>query len=148
MRMKNAGDSGESKLNLTPMIDVVFLLIIFFMLVTQFSNLKITAGILLPDMTESRETESGERLIINVQFVNADKIYIWIDQRQYGEDELKKRLKAEARLKWNNGEQLSDLFVLVRCDFRVHYKHVQGLIMKLLKEKIWKMSFATIKDQT
>ena len=61
------GGPGELALNLTPMIDVVFLLLIFFMLATTFMDPEREIDLDLPEASSSlaQDTERDE-LIINV----------------------------------------------------------------------------------
>jgi biopolymer transport protein ExbD len=59
--------SGDVRANMTPMVDVVFLLIIFFMLVAQISRQRVVE-VELPRIEESVSTEiEGEgRTVVNV----------------------------------------------------------------------------------
>ena len=68
MRIRDPEEGGEElQLNLTPMIDVVFLLLIFFMLATTFLNPEKEIGIELPEaqFASMDQTELDE-MIINV----------------------------------------------------------------------------------
>lgn len=66
--MKIRRDEEESlSLNLTPMIDVVFLLIIFFMVSTTFLNLEKEMDLNLPEAASGRPEEmETDEVIINV----------------------------------------------------------------------------------
>ena len=55
MRFSSHSDEGDADINLTPLIDVVFLLLIFFMVTTTFSR---EAEIKL----ELPEADSGEEI--------------------------------------------------------------------------------------
>jgi len=61
-------DSNEDEpiLNLTPMIDVVFQLLIFFMVATTFLDPEKEIGIELPEATSGVASEEAEELIINI----------------------------------------------------------------------------------
>ena len=67
MNIQVEDNDHELALNLTPMIDVVFLLLIFFMVATTFLDPEREIGIELPE-AESGTTleEAPEELIINV----------------------------------------------------------------------------------
>ena len=57
----------EPTLNLTPMIDVVFLLIIFFMVGARFTELEREFNINLPTVSEARPlTDPPDRIEVNV----------------------------------------------------------------------------------
>lgn len=61
-------DADEARLNLTPMIDVIFLLIIFFMTVARLTTIVSTAPVDLPEASEADAdvTHPPGRLIVNV----------------------------------------------------------------------------------
>ena len=69
MKMGRA-KADDMEMDMTPMIDVVFLLIIFFMIVSQFSNLQVEELTLpysaFPD--EEKEEEDPNILVLNVMF--------------------------------------------------------------------------------
>ena len=57
----------EPNLNLTPMIDVVFLLIIFFMVGTRFTQLERQYDINLPTVSDAQPlTEKPDDIVVNV----------------------------------------------------------------------------------
>ena len=65
---KRLDTGGDVEMNMTPMIDVTFLLIIFFMVVTELSRLEVDQNVRLPHIDMSvldREPDPG-RLVLNV----------------------------------------------------------------------------------
>ncbi len=61
------GTVEEPKLDLTPMIDIVFLLIIFFMVGTQFTEMERQYDIQLPTVTDAKPlTNLPDDIIVNV----------------------------------------------------------------------------------
>lgn len=66
MPLKTHNDEQPS-LNLTPMIDIVFLLIIFFMVGTQYSELERSIELEVPRVTDSGAlTAAPEKRVVNV----------------------------------------------------------------------------------
>lgn len=66
MAKKQRNSSDEMKINLTSMLDIVFLLIIFFLLVVNFTAQDVPElEIPKPDVSQSYELDT-ERIIINV----------------------------------------------------------------------------------
>ena len=59
--------------NLTPLLDVVFQLITFFMLVINFSNENYDARVRLPVATSARPLEEGEKVSEDRLVLNVDK---------------------------------------------------------------------------
>ena len=68
MRIREQQDSADEPMfNLTPMIDVVFQLLIFFMLATTYKQEERELGIELPSAASAREPEPlPEEIVINV----------------------------------------------------------------------------------
>lgn len=65
--------------NITPLIDVVFLLVIFFLVASHFARSEPTEVVELPTATQPTEDDQPRRLIITVQkdgtyFVNAEQV--------------------------------------------------------------------------
>lgn len=105
MPLKTHMDDAPS-LNLTPMIDVVFLLIIFFMVGTKFAELERKIGLRVPEVTNAGAlTAAPEKKVVNVY---ADG-KVTLDRRPVTLDELIAHLHA-AR------SEYQDLGVLVRGD--------------------------------
>jgi len=68
-RKKGSGASaGELTFDMTPMIDVVFQLIIFFMVVLSFKKEEVEAGLVLPvaDEAKPQQKEQEELFVVNV----------------------------------------------------------------------------------
>ncbi|HKJ23634.1 MAG TPA: biopolymer transporter ExbD [Myxococcota bacterium] len=62
-----AGEGDEMTLNLTSLIDVVFLLLIFFMVATTFLDPEREIGIELPEASSAElRAESPDEIVINV----------------------------------------------------------------------------------
>ena len=77
-------------MNMTPMIDVVFLLIIFFMLVTQFTQQMLHGAILLPVAHQSMVDDPEKRMVVNV---DSDGKYFYMGH-QYTKEQLQSRIVA------------------------------------------------------
>jgi biopolymer transport protein ExbD len=92
MRRKKARDEEESEVNLTPMLDVVFIMLIFFIVTASFVK---EAGIDVnrPDAATAEKKERG-----NILVAITDSGQIWIDKRQVDPRALRaniERLHAE-----------------------------------------------------
>jgi biopolymer transport protein ExbD len=128
----------QPKLNMTPMIDVVFLLIIFFMLVSEFQRMELEV-IMLPFALEAKEEakDQQERIIINVN----EKGVIKVAGRKYEPEELQEELKRRAQASRKDAQGLPVLAVKIRGDARCEYKYVQDAMVQAMRAYIWKMSF-------
>ena len=109
----------EPTLNLTAMLDVMFLLIIFFMLGTRFIVDERKIGLRVPEVVDrgGALTAAPARKEVNVQrdgTITLDKAPVTLEQ-------LTERLAAARR-------QYSDLGVLVRGDARGEFQNVAAVL--------------------
>ena len=126
---------------MTPMIDVTFLLIIFFMCVTEMKDSE-RSKLVLP------RTVNGEpdvvpvpgRLLINV--LSDGKIQI--NARPYTEAELNVTLKAHYTMSVANPGETSEKPILVRADRSTKYEDVQNVMQKCMDNRLYKISFAAL----
>lgn len=134
----------EAKLDMTPMIDCVFQLLIFFMIVTDLTKQQ-TPDLVLPTVPNAVvEKPPRDLLILNVvpRPSDRDKCDIFLATRKLTEPELEGILKEEAKLS-ETREQLSDQEVLIRGDENARYGEVQ-LIMwhcQMTNPPIYKVKF-------
>jgi biopolymer transport protein ExbD len=117
MPLKTHMDEQPS-LNLTPMIDIVFLLIIFFMLGTKFSELERKIGLRVPEVSNAEAlTPAPEPRVVNVYRDGA----ITLDRTPVTLQELTQTL-ADAR------GQYPELGVLVRGDADGRFQRVAEVL--------------------
>ena len=104
----------QPTMNMTPMIDVVFNLIIFFMVGTQMTDPERQIDLKVPRVADRGAlTAAPERKVVNVY---RDGV-ITLDRQQVTIDQLKHRLAAARK-------QYEDLGVLVRGDSEGKFQHV------------------------
>lgn len=137
-RKKRVKTPKDAKLDMTPMIDVVFLLIIFFMLVAELSKMEAEA-LSLPTATMGTEDKNPPkgRIVVNVK----EKGTIIISRREYSALQLRALLHQRSMLS-RDADGLSTIAVKVRADANVQYKYVQLVMVQCMREYIWKLSFA------
>lgn len=128
---------AEVEMNMTPMIDCVFLLIVFFMLVSEFTKLD-QHKLELPTASQAIVDEEPGKVVINIDHEGE----VFVQGKQYTDTSLMNLLKEEAHLapKGKDGFPLRQ--VKVRVDKRTEYRHVQKVMMMCMKNYLWKMSFA------
>jgi len=96
----------QPSLNLTPMIDIVFLLIIFFMVGTKFTELERKMSLQVPQVSDvSALTPAPQKRVVNVYRDGT----ITLDRQPVSLEQLRAQL-ADAR------SEYADLGVLVRGD--------------------------------
>ena len=104
--------------NLTPMIDVVFLLIIFFMVAAKFTELERKLGLRVPSVaTTASLTPAPRKRVVNVYHDGR----ITLDRDSVTLEQLIQRLS-------NARSQYMGLGVLVRGDAGVRYQRVADVL--------------------
>lgn len=124
----------ELELNITPLIDVVFLLLIFFMVSTTFereSEIKIT----LPKV--SQEGGEAESQAVHVAIDANERIYI--DERPL-EDVRPATIRAAIAA---SGQALEDPAVVIKADAGVSHEIVVRVMDAARQSGLVKITFAT-----
>ena len=144
----------EDEMNMTPMIDIVFNLLIFFMVVSDLTQ-KELANLTLPlahTAVEDEDNDKDDRVILNID----DKGQLLYKGNAISLDELGARLsnakrlydikqtrKGEDAYEMTAGGKASKLFVLLRADRNTPWQHVQWVMTIMAEQKLYKLQFAT-----
>lgn len=134
MRLRQTSGEDEPAVNLTPLIDVVFILLIFFMVSTTFqreSEIKIE----LPEASAEPLEERKELLEI---VIDADGHY-FIDEQQVVNTELE---TLQTAIRKFLGEQ-TEIPVVIRADRRTPYESVVRAMDATAQLGLVQMSLAT-----
>jgi biopolymer transport protein ExbD len=137
---------AEMGFDLTPFIDVIFLLIIFFMLVCQFFADELFE-VSLPDKIASvEELESKSLLTITVMQKEGKVSYaVGADILPGDEPQLLERMIASAI----DSRQLKvgqEKIVCLRCDKQIAFQHVRPVLNGIAKSSAEKIQWAILKD--
>ncbi len=156
---RTQADESATEIDMTPLIDCVFLLILFFLLTTQM--VAQIEEVELPIALETREPPKGladKPLVINVVPGNQEDVgEIRFSGQTMTPEELEKALAAEARFDaeapphgrgrgWEtvDGGRASKLRVVVRADTNVYFEFVEAVMMACSKAKIYKIEVASL----
>ena len=74
MRRTHSGDEGEEQINLTPMLDVVFIMLIFFIVTATFVK-EVGLDVNQPEDDKPKTVDPDKRSIV-VRITNRDRIII------------------------------------------------------------------------
>lgn len=123
-------------IQMAPLIDIVFLLLIFFMSASIFYQLETEINITVPTANEATETRRtpGE-IIINVRKDGT----VVVNQRQLNYDELKRMLTRISQL--YKGQP-----VIIRADRKTYHENVVKILDICAGADIWNVSFATMEE--
>jgi biopolymer transport protein ExbD len=137
---KRKVEMGFSEPDMTPMIDIVFQLLTFFMIAINFENTKADERVKLPKDTLAKppEVKPKDELVLNIGFVrdsagekaNPNPV-LFYSGSDIPLDKIRPELEQEKRLfvlKGGNEKVLEDVSVVIRADSDVPTGMVQNLI--------------------
>ena len=137
MPLKGADRTEESAINLTPMIDIVFLLIIFFLVGARFTEQERQYDIQLPSSSEIQPlTGTPDALVINVRQDGT----ILLGTKPISLDELEAELK-DAK------ENFEDQAGVVRGEGQGLYQPIVNVLGICHRTQITKISLAYKLDE-
>jgi biopolymer transport protein ExbD len=133
MRLPNLRTSAGFEFNMTPMIDVVFLLIIFFLVSSHLAKQESQLELPLPTAESGEEQADStiRRLTLNV-LRNGD---LTLAGRHVSRQELPTRLRDVRQ-----GES-GDLEVRIRSDREVPYARIAPILRSCVRAGIWDVKF-------
>lgn len=135
MRLKTLTDDIPS-INLTPMLDVVFNLMIFFMVATQFADMERQMDLNVPSVSDAGPlTPAPKKQVINVTASGS----CTLNGREYDLAGLTAELANVKR-------QYPDLGVLVRGDGQCKFENVARVLAACSKARIAETSIAVRLD--
>lgn len=131
MRIRDRRAFGKPEINIIPMIDIMFFLLVFFMLSTLYMvNIK-TVGVDLPRAQHS-ETQMKVNYLVTMKADGS----LWLENESISEQELLQRARKE--------QQRNAKFVVVlRADQNLEYGMVAGFLDKLKGAGISHFALAT-----
>jgi len=123
MKFREA-EAEEDRLELTPLIDCVFLLLIFFLVTTSFYKLERELQVNLPQSSEGAEKseETPSEIIINVM---RDGV-LYVNRKKMTVDELRETLKKTLK-------DFPNIPVVIRGDALAYHKQIVA-VMTICKE--------------
>ena len=123
MAVKIKQGKALAALSMTPLIDVVFLLLIFFLVATRFEQEDRELVVVLPSASEAQPmTVQPEELFVNI----AEDGKIFVGGKVLGQEELLRLLEQTAVNRVGQS-------VIIRADERVQFSYV-ALVMNLCNQ--------------
>jgi len=124
-------------IQMAPLIDIVFLTLVFFMTVSVFNQQESELSISVPKSAESTEkVRSPGEIIVNI---NKDGGVI-VNQKKLKTDELETMLKKVSGLFPNQP-------VIIRADEKAYHKFIVNVLDACANANIWNISFSTMKSK-
>jgi len=158
MKLNKHDAQTEMEMNMTPMIDCVFLLIIFFMIVTDLTQQDLEE-LKLPVAVAAVEDKPDPKVVRPVLNVLHTGQMLWKRKELYNPEkddditELSAFLADQSRLmpkKFDEqtGQNLPDNPLLIRADQNTPFKYIQRIMEICGKQgiQIWKLELAAAED--
>lgn len=134
MRIPSTVSAGEVGFNMTPIIDVVFLLIIFFLVSSHLAKQEAQLELPLPvaDSGKTPVESTSPRVTINVLADGS----LTLAGRSASVDELKQRLVQRIE------QDGLDLEVRIRTDQAVAYRDFEPIMLACAEAGVWNVNIA------
>ncbi len=139
MRVPPGQRRGDVGFNMTPMIDIVFQLIVFFLVASHLAQQETQLELALPDAATGRPAIDAptRRVVVNVQPSGE----LSLSGQPVSAADLQQRIGVEAR---QHGD---DIEVRIRADRRVPYRVIEPILTACTQAGIWKVTFAVIREE-
>lgn len=137
MKIKSSG-TGPPEVDMTPMIDIVFQLIAFFMVITNFEQQQADERVSLPKDQLARPPEKAREnaFVLNIGFerdldgnITDETPYVFFGDERVTMDQIETRLRQEAAFYDTIGTDIADVTVEIRADAGVK----SGLVQRLME---------------
>jgi biopolymer transport protein ExbD len=124
--------------NMTPMIDVSFLLIIFFLVSSHLAKREVRLELDLPPASSGQAEIEDDRPRVTVNVLPTGQVLL--GGLKVDADELARRLQVELNVSG------PDLEVRIRSDRRVAYQFVEPILLACARAGAWNVTFAVVKE--
>lgn len=133
MKFRDTNVQQGAELELAPMVDVVFLLLIFFIVTWQFARFERDMDISVPAAEETTdEPRNVGEIIVNVREDGS----IVLNGLEVSEEELLAKLKSIS-------EAYPDQAVILRGSSEANFQAIINVLDEIKKAGIWNVAFAT-----
>lgn len=138
MKFRDTSVQQSAELELAPMIDVVFQLLIFFIVTWQFARFERDMDISVPSAEESENTDRQQgEIIVNVRKDGS----VILNGAGVSEDELLAKLRLIS-------EAYPNQAVILRGSAEADFQAIINVLDQIKKAGIWNVAFATTKPES
>jgi len=138
---------SSTKIDMTPMVDLAFLLLTFFMLTTTFNKPQ-TMEIIMPDKPKANDTppEVNEKKVLTLILGEKDKIYWYkgiteptVEVTNFSDEGVRKILVEK-------NKEIKDLLVLIKPADESRYKNVVDILDEMNISNITRFALVQITE--
>jgi biopolymer transport protein ExbD len=133
---------GSVGFNMTPMIDVVFLLIIFFLVSSHLARQEVQTELDLPTARSGQRPSEDQvrRVVVNVLPEAGPEGRFMVSGKRMPSREVARMIGFES------GRSEGRLEVRIRTDRSVPYQAVEPVMVACAKAGVWKVTFAVTRQ--
>lgn len=139
MRIPQLLRSSEIGINMTPMIDVVFQLLIFFLVSNHIAKQEAQMPLPLPVADSGAEEDSENRPRVTINVLPGNELLL--AGKPVTQAELPERLRTAV------SEEGIDVEIRIRSDRRVPYGAIEPILLSCAQAGIWNVAFAVYHSQ-
>jgi len=138
MRVPRRERQTGARFNITPLIDVVFLLVIFFLVATHFAHQEEVEAVELPQAESVGEAPDVPRRLT---------VTVLSDGALYVKGRPVDSLEIEHLIAEDTKNRTADYEVRIRADQSVPYENIEPILLSCLRAGVTKIGFAVIEKQ-
>jgi biopolymer transport protein ExbD len=145
MELRRQHGQAPVEVNMTPLIDVTFLLLIFFMIVSVFNQMERTAKLELPEAYQAiiERDVAKERTVVNVESDGTVVMY----GRRYDLEAFRGQLRALSGTLRKLGARTGEAPIVLRGDKDTPYRHIRQVISAIYEADIRRVMFAAYRKR-
>lgn len=138
MRVPSNLSRGSVGFNMTPMIDIVFLLIIFFLVSSHLASQEVQLELDLPPAASGHAPEEDHlrQVVVNVLPQPREDRRIMVGGSLLTAEELSELIAYESR------QSAGQVEIRIRGDRTVPYRDVEPIMLACVRAGVWKVTFA------
>jgi biopolymer transport protein ExbD len=132
-------EADSADVDIAPLIDVVFLLLVFFMSIWQAAHMEVKAELTLPPGPQANPEikRDQDRLVINVDYQGD----YYVSNRLLSLNQLREQVLRPEAARNRDAEGFSTRTVYIRADADIEWQHVREVMQACRKVGIWKLAF-------
>jgi biopolymer transport protein ExbD len=139
MRVPDHARNSEANVQMTPMIDVVFLLIIFFLVSSHLARQEVQMPLPLPTASSGERPSETSTRRVTINVLGDGRLLL--AGKPVEASQLRERLVAA------RDESGTEIEVRIRGDRAVAYQHVEPILLACARAGIWNVAFAVYRPE-
>ena len=139
MKFKQINSEEEIGFQVASMIDIVFLLLIFFIVASQLQDLELEKQVSLPiaDSAQTKKSDGVQEILINVLSNGTVKVSGSVLPMEKLAEELRKVADTSDK---------DEKKIFIRGDKNAHYGRIMRIMRSCAEAGLWNVSFASFQE--